>query len=253
MGESAPASFPFWGKIDATTEWCEPNYAGSKFIAEFWNTLSSLPLLFFGLWGLYHTRKHASKEYRFVFAFLSLIVVGCGSVAFHATLRRYAQMMDEMPMLLADLIMLYCLIEMHPVRPRFPWLPHVLLLCSVLLCLAYVMLSWYICFVVMFISLLVAIGVWSVQICVATPDRLTRQLFTATAVLYIGGFMLWLLDKLFCDRVVDFYFHALWHLGAGLGTYCWIMFMVSLRGRSLRKGPLLETHTILPFVKYVEC
>ena len=36
----------WWGPAD--TDWCEPNYLRSHYIAEFWNVLSSIPIATFG-------------------------------------------------------------------------------------------------------------------------------------------------------------------------------------------------------------
>ncbi len=32
----------FWGPRTASVDWCEPNYVHTFWIAEFWNTLSSV-------------------------------------------------------------------------------------------------------------------------------------------------------------------------------------------------------------------
>jgi hypothetical protein len=35
----------YWGDVDATIEWCEWNYVVTPYVAEFWNTVSSLVVL----------------------------------------------------------------------------------------------------------------------------------------------------------------------------------------------------------------
>jgi dihydroceramidase len=89
----------FWGPVDASIDWCEPNYATVPFLAETFNSVSSLSILYLGLIGLFRTRRLASKELRFTLAFGSLAVIGAGSVLFHGTMRRAAQLLDELPML----------------------------------------------------------------------------------------------------------------------------------------------------------
>ena len=42
--------------MTATVDWCEENYVHTPFIAELWNTASSVPMVLAGLWGLYKAR-----------------------------------------------------------------------------------------------------------------------------------------------------------------------------------------------------
>ena len=48
----------FWGVPTASIDWCEQNYAITPFVAEFWNTLSSLAMVIAGVVGL-STRRFA--------------------------------------------------------------------------------------------------------------------------------------------------------------------------------------------------
>ena len=97
----------FWGIPTASIDWCEQNYAVTPWVAEFWNTLSSLAMVAAGLVGLW-TRRFA-REVRLAFALLTL--VGLGSIAFHGTLRFELQMLDELPMLYLVTWMAWLLVE----------------------------------------------------------------------------------------------------------------------------------------------
>ena len=35
----------YWGDVDATIEWCERNYVVTPYVAEWWNTVTSLVVL----------------------------------------------------------------------------------------------------------------------------------------------------------------------------------------------------------------
>lgn len=56
-------------------------------------------------------RRFAYTEIRFSLAYGFLAAVGLGSAAFHCSLRSHAQMLDELPMLYANLVFLFLLFE----------------------------------------------------------------------------------------------------------------------------------------------
>jgi len=80
----------FWGKNDASIDFCEDNYKENKYIAEYNNTLSCIFYLVPAI--LYRNTK---IHYISVFLFLLSI----GSAILHGTLRYYGQWLDEISML----------------------------------------------------------------------------------------------------------------------------------------------------------
>ena len=99
-------SRPYWGPPTADYNWCEEDYAVTAYCAEFFNTISSFAIVLAG--GIF-ARQAAARAYgaRFLIAAFGLIVIGIGSVAFHGTLRREGQVLDEVPMLWASLVFLW--------------------------------------------------------------------------------------------------------------------------------------------------
>lgn len=96
----------YWGPVTANYDWCEGNYQYTEYIAEFFNTLSSVPIC---LVGLYSLRVALAQGYalQFAFASLGLLTVGVGSVVFHGTLLREGQMLDEIPMIWSSSLFLW--------------------------------------------------------------------------------------------------------------------------------------------------
>jgi len=105
------STVPYWGPTDSNIDWCEPNYVVTPYIAEFFNTISSVPISLFAILGIMLSRQYASTEIRYSFAYFVVVLVGVGSVLFHGTLRRVAQACDELPMLYAAFVFAYITID----------------------------------------------------------------------------------------------------------------------------------------------
>ena len=88
---NAPAGY--WGTPTATTNFCEPDYEYSHYLAEFFNALSSVPLALCGLSGLLLCRRQRLGHEQWL-AYAAVMTIGVGSVAFHATLLRTGQACD---------------------------------------------------------------------------------------------------------------------------------------------------------------
>jgi len=86
-----------WGYHTGTIDWCETNYSHSPYIAEFVNTLTNLPTILLGIYGVWHTTQNGIPL-RYGLCYLGLSLIGVGSFGFHASLRWEWQLMDELPM-----------------------------------------------------------------------------------------------------------------------------------------------------------
>mmetsp|Transcript_42258 Transcript_42258/g.111756 ORF Transcript_42258/g.111756 Transcript_42258/m.111756 type:complete len:266 (+) Transcript_42258:191-988(+) len=115
----------YWGPTTSTIDWCEENYLVTGYVAEFSNSTTSMFITMAGLLPLVlHRDLWPLLEWRFLLAFLCIIVVGLGSVAFHGTLLFEHQMWDEVPMLWTVVVLVYVLLEHHQKEPRYgPGLP----------------------------------------------------------------------------------------------------------------------------------
>ena len=85
----------------SNVEWCEGlthAYRHSDHVAELANTASNLVFVVFGLWGL-HIALHLQRPVAaLVYTEVMLIVVGLGSMWFHARRSYVGEIMDELPM-----------------------------------------------------------------------------------------------------------------------------------------------------------
>lgn len=258
---------PYWGVPDSNINWCEGDYEFTPYVAEFMNAISSIPIALYGLFGLYYYRRYALNETRFNVSFLFLTIVGCGSTAFHATLRRYAQCLDELPMLFAAVGLLYnaidyktgfptsnssCISIRNSIVHRF-WLKVSLIIGTIIITTIY----FYIpnLFIVFFIGYSSALVTFIVLMSISIYSKnskfspLPRYLFWYSFLGYFGGFFFWLIDLFGCVYLPSWiYFHAVWHLMAGLGTYFTIQTQIAWRGEYHKAIVNLEKSKLIPFV-----
>ncbi|KAJ2470577.1 alkaline ceramidase ydc1 [Coemansia sp. RSA 2322] len=97
----------FWGDVTSSMDWCEENYEWTPYIAEFFNSWSSLAMV---LLGEACARMNPTGNPAFTLLGRSITVVGIGSWLFHATLKYSMQMTDELPMLWAVSVACYTML-----------------------------------------------------------------------------------------------------------------------------------------------
>ncbi|KAK6068748.1 alkaline ceramidase family protein [Seiridium cupressi] len=93
-----------WGSPTSKANFCEEDYAITRFIAEFINSLSNLTYVYFALKYPGHSGSHSGKGTwapgRLDSLSIALLLVGVTSTAFHATLLQAPQLTDDLSMLL---------------------------------------------------------------------------------------------------------------------------------------------------------
>ena len=188
-------------RAKANVNWCEDDYATWSRTAEFWNTISNVPIIGAGIAALY-----ASNNRRKVFLVCAaLVCVGIGSLWFHATLLRSAQAMDEISMLVL------CAAFVASVDHN--------MLCPAVACLAVAITLYCVwldegwLFIVLFALGLVA------ACAVAWKKCKNHDGFKKAAVWFGVGFVLWLCDKIWCPAHPAQVLHALWHVFASIAGY----------------------------------
>lgn len=263
---AAPAAAPagWWGPITANVEWCEENYVWTEYVAELFNTLSSVPLIVIGVWGAVTAWRHTRADFRYLLSHLGIALVGVGSVAFHATLKSWAQYMDEVPMLLVNLVFLYCTIELDDAPRHGAMLPAALVALGTFLTVGYVVYDWYPLFLLGYGGVLVAVVYRTYchvyaegGVVLRTKDSrfaaLAARLFKLCFSLYFGGLFLWIVDNAACAYVQPLMLHSWWHLGAGFGTYTWVLVITALRAPGLRATASVKAFrdvgSALPYVR----
>ena len=236
----------YWGAPTANTDWCEPNYLWSPYVAEFWNALSSVPICTFALHGLGQCWAQR-LEAKFWLSYLGVFTIGLGSVAFHGTLLRWGQVLDEVPMLWASLTFLYVGMTMDGPRPA---LAAGLAVWGGLVTYIYFR-AGFDAFIALYAMTVAAVILNGVRTSVRSEIwPVLRGWALAAGGIYAGGFFsLWLPEVLLCPTgshaplvtvawTRHLNLHAWFHLTSSVGPYCFLCFTTYHRYHNLRRRPL---------------
>lgn len=215
----------YWGPRTASEDWCEPNYVVTPYIAEFWNVLSSIPIVMSGLWMLWNGLRQGYRK-RFLVSGILFAMIGIGSIWFHGTLRFEGQALDELSMIFTACCFLYASLEDRP-QLKYPWLPYALAAYCLGFSITYAFLpQFFIFFLVSFIAgstMVVFLGVRLYL--VETDNKLKRQYWIGVALWAAAFFLCWLPDKLICAKVQHLNLHSIFHLISAT-TPMWLMMYV---------------------------
>lgn len=243
----------FWtGKgSPSVVDWCEPNYVVTPYVAEFWNSLSSLLMVALGLWGLRWWWTHRDVvTRRFAWCFVGLLVVGAGSAAFHGTLLRGPQALDELPMVYVGLVGAWCVRHRdHPKGDGYG-LAVVMGLFAAGFTAAYAMSeSYFTIFLSVYVAVVAYVALKSMwHSWVQASPRLIQLLLVVAAGGFLGGLtVFWLPEHVFlaCDHPLQaLQLHSWWHVGAGTGTYVWVLWAVADRWRVAGRGARVQGITL---------
>ncbi|MBW0515580.1 hypothetical protein O181_055295 [Austropuccinia psidii MF-1] len=246
----------FWGQSTSSIDWCEANYAISRYIAEFANTLSNLV---FVSWALFGIKKCRDEKLPLSLALcqVGIALVGIGSFLFHATLKYEWQLGDELPMIFCSCFITYVAFD----TGRSPSilvraLPFFLSLYALTVTVIYLNYPNPVFHQVSygFIQLLATIRVAYVIQSLPNASNAERRnrsdviwCETFGTGIFLLGFLFWNLDNLFCDQIskakaflgVPWSFvlegHAWWHLATGTGAY-FIVIGIQLLSLDLKEG-----------------
>lgn len=244
-----------WHGAPADVNWCEPDFAWSPWVAEPLNTLSSLPMVALGLYGGWRVlRSDVVHERRFLISFLGLAMVGVGSAAFHGTLLRWAQALDELPMVWLGLVGVWTVWQRAAPRGSGKRLAALAVGFAALFTVAYLRApAFFLVFIATYALCAAYMVLAAVRWTFLHPSpAVIRQVFAVCALSYLGTLALcWVPEHVLlpCDSPIQSVpLHALWHLGAGAGTYLWVLWSILDRRRAEGVGLTLDGRAV-PFVQ----
>lgn len=235
----------YWGDHTASIDWCETNYASTRFIAEFINTLSNIPFIALGAYGAYKMRK-CGAPLRYAATMAGLAGIGLGSAGFHTTLKWEWQMMDELPMIYVIMHSTYLVFDTSPgFEMGWSWLG----LLAVFAFDAFITVSYFyfnnpVYHQLTFAAIQILSTVRVTNLILSLPPSsvhpargIVFRLFYTGLAIFAAGFAIWNVDNIFCNQLKAMKEvllaqggivaksawalegHAWWHLATGYGSY----------------------------------
>ncbi|KAJ1896350.1 alkaline ceramidase ydc1 [Kickxella alabastrina] len=235
---SSPIGAGYWGDITASVDWCEENYTWTPYIAEFFNSWSSVSMI---LLGEACARMNPTNHRGFTLLGRSITIVGLGSWLFHATLKYSMQMTDELPMLWAISIACYLTITTQYKNVDEQKLKWALVLWTALVSLFTAGFSGKLQFF-LFQASFNGLSLVMVYLCWRAKRELEEAgmshvagLFARGAKCYAVAAAFWLVDTNLCSYVngqegsvlpFNVQLHAWWHVLASLGLVYLVILMM---------------------------
>ncbi|EEF44190.1 alkaline phytoceramidase, putative [Ricinus communis] len=227
MAEGGISSF--WGPV-TSPEWCEKNYAYSSYIAEFFNTISNVPGILLAFIGLINALRQRFEK-RFSVLHISNMILGIGSISYHATLQRMQQQGDETPMVWEMLLYFYILYS--PDWHYRSTMPTFLFFYGAAFAVFHSLVRFGIGFKVHYAILCLLCVPRMYKYYIYTNDVSAKRL----AKLYVG----WSFNP---------QGHALWHVLMGFNSYFANTFLMFCRAQQLGWNPkVVDLLGFFPYVK----
>jgi dihydroceramidase len=238
--------------LATTIDWCEPNYEVTPYIAEFWNTVTSVLCIIPPLWWWTFHHPPGSGIVPLMHPLIAFIFAG--SAAFHGTMSWLGQLLDEVPIMLFASFSFSVLVDNASIISarsnrfgsssvhRAAWGPGprlLAILCAaevVVLTWAYTM--WYKVYATFIVVVFVQgvlhwpVLIYSLKYRFDWDPLMVRLLCAHVALGYTAG-GLWLLEQRFCAQVQFLNLHAVWHVLAMLSMKPYIDMLTYARLRAL--------------------
>jgi len=227
----------FWGKPTASLDWCEVNYAYSPYVAEFWNTISSLWLLALAIFGLI-VGKRLDIKLPVQLSYMILGVVGVGSALFHGTLLYSCQLLDELPMIYGTLIFLFTIFDFEKDSPLDRFFVPALAIIGVTVTVVMLthsdnpMLHQFAYAGLVFLLIIRASYITYKSNISAEEKANFRYFFIYSLCVFGSGYVCWITERKLCSNgyVIPWVqLHSFWHLLTGTGTFGLVQFLTYYR------------------------
>ena len=174
----------------------EEAYKESKYIAEYYNTLSGAFYIIVGLPFLNTKINNIA---------LASIFLGIGTMLLHMTQRKYGQILDESAMICLCYSILCKTRKIYKKKYITP-----------LLIFYFLNHDNFIIFFILFTIIILLITFESLKLEENPKNKVYRNIFISNMII---GLICWLLDQLCCKYIQEYQLHAIWHMTTGISIY----------------------------------
>lgn len=255
---------------EAVLDTCEANYSKTIYIAEFFNAISSLPVIFLGFYG-YSKLHYAESDWLLSCTFLLLCLVGVGSFISHTYLYSGFIIFEELPLFYCFFCFVQCIFFSFPEDPTrthfslyktielcqgcsFTYL-HLLLYLSLFISqICFIFPSTVLIYQTTYSCYILTAIWWSIQACDAGNIQV-RELYLRFALTCFIGCVFWCLEQVLCEETGYLGFHFMWHIFISYALYIWMIFVIAFRGQK-KKDKLTEItwhfKDLIPTIIYLD-
>ncbi|KAL4779747.1 ceramidase [Aspergillus varians] len=259
---------PFWGPQTSYLNFCEEDYVVTRYVAEFFNTVSSFIYCAFGLYGLTQLYKKQQASISRCIPYFGLIGVGFCSAGYHMTLKYHTQMSDELSMHLLTTPLLYRILIFQKSPQYTRLVGAILLTLFTIVMVVHMVMDEFILHAVAFGAAVLLITTKAMSaIPRQIPDPSIRGNITRIArfglFCFIFGYLVWLIDNFYCPHLTEVRklvgtplkflteLHGWWHVFTGIGGYIAVAIVDLITSGEVDQDPTPEMAFPMPFVARV--
>tara|TARA_B100000161_G_C33541055_1_gene410678 strand:- start:1121 stop:1729 length:609 start_codon:yes stop_codon:yes gene_type:complete len=184
--------------------WCEPKFLYSIYIAEFWNSITSLIFCLIGAYGYYNHRNLGISNTPWYL----LALIGMTSFLFHLTLSFVGQFLDELSIIL---LVSYCLKELYDLNDLIYYF--ILTILS--------LVSWFFPFASPFIFITSGTCL-ALSTYVSIKNNEARKLWNYCINTGLFSVLLWGIDFICYINT-----HMYWHIVVSFSAYLMILYVIN--------------------------
>jgi alkaline ceramidase len=213
--------------VISSIDWCEPNYVYSKYIAEFWNTISNITFLILGYYGFKYCKKNILNS-TYYLIFTIYILIGIFSAYFHASLTLIGQLLDEIGIYLVIVTGLCSYMDINMLIT----LPFLLIL------FIYPNYNPYLLFT------LSSVVFYKVYVSFTKMNNTQKRLILVIIIIFFISVFFWVFDKI-CYFEGDIHTHFIFHITIAVTGFLAIVFLDYVKNNRKDHNVLKEVFNIV--------
>ena len=210
-------------------DWCEENYKHSKYIIEYYNTISNLSYIFLSFYGLYVFKDLNCKLYKKIF--INLLIIGLSSIIFHSTLSLFGQVIDEFTIFILIMNTIIVLSQ-NIYLGKIVILLYLLFVYNIFYNIKFNLILLFFNGFILFYNLN------NYFLSYKNHKKIVKY-WNISKISMLFAIISWIIDKYFCNQIPSIEFHALWHLFSAISTFYIGVSLILIKNNKINNSFLL--------------